>query len=349
MKILLFSLILLTLPLSVSANRVSGLYQATVAVDDQTAGHRQTAVRTAMRTVLIKITGDRFAPQRTSLAPVIEQSDSYVQQYRYIKSSDENITGNGEKGPGLKLDVKFDETTLNDALRRIGVPIWGKERPSTLVWVAVQDESGRHLISLEGDPDYIQTLDERARKRGIELIFPLMDLHDTANLRVSDVWGGFRAPVMEASTRYNADTVLVGRVTSYSSGIWEAQWTSYMDHETTSWSSEGVLPEVVLDEGIDGLADLLASRYVGSTGSMETVQLSILVNEVTTAEQYARLLKYLRSLSSVTDVYVERVEPGSIRFALTAHGGVTAVRQTIELGRLMEPVTGTDNSYRLTR
>lgn len=347
MKKLFFLLLLLTLAPPGFAVNVSGLYEAEVTVPDQKSAHREAAVKTAMRTILIKITGDRFAPQRTSLAPVIQQAESYVQQYRYIKVTDENTGDDTEAGTELNLWIKFDESTLNTALRNLGVPVWGKERPTTLVWVAIQDEEGRHLIGLESDPDYIRILDERARRRGLVLIFPLMDLEDNANLRVSDVWGGFSRAIMEASKRYRADTILVGKVASSVPGIWEAHWTSYIGDRSSRWRSEGVLPDVVLDEGVDGHADLLASRFVGTTGSTETAQLSILVTNITTAGQYARVLKYLRSLSSVTDVQVEVVEPGSVRFAVTAHGGEPAIRQAIMLGRLMEPVSNTDNSYRL--
>ncbi|MEX2524951.1 MAG: DUF2066 domain-containing protein [Gammaproteobacteria bacterium] len=328
---------------------MTALYEADVDVENQLAEDRMAAVRTAMRAVLTKVTGDRFASQRTSLLPVIENAEDYLQQYRYTRDTGNN-TGNGETPVtgGLTLRVKFDEATLNEALRNLGVPVWGKERPMTLVWVAVQDESGRRLISMEQDPEYIRILDQRARRRGIALIFPLMDLQDTSGLGVSDIWGGFRQPVMEASRRYQADAVLVGKVISSPSDIWEAQWTSYIDGTASSWTTEGSLRDMVMDEGVDGQADLLASRFLGSDTSDRTATISVEVNDITAAGQYARVLDYLRSLSSVTDVQVEQAEAGRVRFAVTAHGGQFAIRQAIALGRLMEPVQDVSgNSYRL--
>lgn len=339
-------LLLFLLAFPVYANKISGLYEAEVAVQDQMAGHREEAVRTAMRAVLIRVTGDRFAPQRTSLAPIIEHAGDYVQQYRYNKAAGEGPDEAG--GAELTLRVQFDETALNSALRNLGVPVWGRERPTTLVWIAVQDETGRRLISLEKDPDYVRSLEEEARRRGIVLYFPLMDLEDASNLSVSDIWGGFARPVLEASQRYHADTVLVGKINASPVGIWEARWTSYINGDVSHWSAEGDLLDVVLDEGVDGQADQLAARFVGSGTSVQTRRFSILVNDVTSAQQYAEVLKFLQSLSSVTDVQVEQVEPGRVRFAVTAHGGSLAVRQTIALGRMMEPVNGADdNSYRL--
>ena len=49
------------LPLPVFAMRVPGLYTAEVPVPDQSEKNRDEAVQTALRMVLVKLTGDRFA------------------------------------------------------------------------------------------------------------------------------------------------------------------------------------------------------------------------------------------------------------------------------------------------
>lgn len=248
----------------------------------------------------------------------------------------------------MHLHVRFDETTLNNTLRDLGIPVWGKERPSTLVWLAVQDQAGRRLVGMEEKPGYIRALDARAALRGVVLIYPLLDLEDTNNLRVSDIWGGFNTPILQASARYKADTVLVGKIYSPAPGIWEGQWTAYLQGDKTTWSTDGELPEIVLDEGVDGLANLLASRFVQSVGTQGTATVSIQVRGVNNAAQYARVLKYLRSLSPVTDVEVNQVEPGKVLFTVTTHGGKVALQQTITLGRIMEAVNdGGANVYQL--
>ena len=341
-------LILCWISLPVYAVRVPGLYEAEVPVPDQLADNRNQAEKMAMRTVLIKITGDRFAPERTSLQPVVDKAGDYIQQYRYIQGPPDQTAGEPPQQQSLQLHVRFDETTLNKTLRDLGIPVWGKERPSTLVWLAVQDQAGRRLVGMEDKPDYIRALDARAALRGMVLIYPLLDLEDTNNLRVSDIWGGFNTPVLKASARYQADTILVGKIDSPTPGIWEGQWTAYLQGETTTWTSDGELPDIVLDGGVDGLANLLASRFVQSGGTLETATVSIQVRGIDDAAQYARVLKYLRSLSPVTDVEVNQVEPGKVMFTITTHGGAVALQQTITLGRIMEAVNdGGANVYQL--
>jgi hypothetical protein len=281
------------------------------------------------------------------LSPLIENAEKYLLQYRYIEVPPEQPDAS-ENDNVMQLWVRFDEMALNDALRDLGIPVWGKERPSVLVWLAVEDVSGRHLVSLEEKPEYVAILDRKAKTRGIVLIFPLLDLEDTSALRVSDVWGGFKRPILEASSRYHPDTVLVGRVEAPVPGIWEGKWTAYTGEETNNWTAEGDLPDAVLDEGINGVVDMLATLFTESLTLAETAGVELEVDNILTIKQYARVLDYLNSLSSVTDVQVKKAGAGKMIFSLTAHGGEVAVKQAIVLGRTLEPLeTGGHNVYRL--
>jgi len=332
------------------AVKVPGLYQAQVPVPDQQSDSREQGVASAMREVLIKLTGDRFAPERTSLQPVINKADDYIQQYHYVQVPAGGNGGGAENGgQELQLHVQFDEETLNKTLRKLGIPVWGRERPSTLVWLAVQDQNGRHLAGMEEAPDFVRELDRRAAQRGVVLIFPLMDLTDTSSLKVSDIWGDFSKPVLAASSRYQADTVLTGKISEPAPGIWEAQWTVYMKNgESSTWTADGEMADNVLDEGVDGLADRLASHFVEASGGVETAHVILRVQNVNSADQYARVLQYLQSLSPVSDIQVSSVRPGEVRFSVTAHGGEAALQQTITLGHIMAAVKGGGSEdYRL--
>ena len=165
----------------VFAARVPGLYEAQVPVLNQEQSNRDAAVKSAMRIILVKLTGDRYAAARTAVAPLIVDAEKYMLQYRYIETPpDQTVTD--KKIVEMELWVRFDETALNTALRDLGIPVWGKERPSVLVWLAVEDENGRHLVSLDDKPEYVGILERKAGARGIVLVFPLLDLEDSSNL-----------------------------------------------------------------------------------------------------------------------------------------------------------------------
>ncbi|MFT5134235.1 MAG: hypothetical protein ACI9SC_002709 [Gammaproteobacteria bacterium] len=341
--------LLCLLPPAAQAIRVPGLYEAEVPVVDQSERVRNEGLQTAFRLVLIKLTGDRQAAGRTALLPLLKQAQNYLQQYRYRQVAVTQQTASGEivNSMETRLWVKFDENNLNQALRGLSVPIWGKERPSTLVWIAVEDGEGRSLIGLEEGPEYVQAISQRAEKRGIALIYPLLDLDDNAALRASDVWGGFTQPIFDASSRYNADIILTVTIASPVSGLWEAHWSTYIDNQMANWTGESDLLEALLDEGIDNLADILATQFSPTTSSVGINQVILSVSDINNAEQYAIVLKYLSSLNSVSDVEVVQVEKSRVTFVVGAHGGELAVSQAIELGRILEAISSYGGDYRL--
>ncbi len=327
----------------VHAIKVSGLYQSTAPVTDESVAKRKSAIKQTLIQVLIKLTGDRNIGKSSGISTLIERPDRFVQQFRYQQS----VSQHNEQFQTQELWVQFDETALNDALRSYGLNIWGKERPSILVWMAHEGEETRKIVSFEESPEYLSMLDKRASARGVSLLFPLLDLEDTSRMNVSDVWAGFKEPVLEASHRYNSDVVLTGRLIQTLPTLWESQWTVYIDGQEMHWTSQGELVEIVLEEGVDALVDRLVTRYA-NTGSSRAEVIELLVSDINNLDEYARALAYLESLQSVRSVQVKRVSPDKVMFEVISHGGLTAISQTIELGKTLELISNNEQlNYRL--
>ena len=328
--IFIFSL----LPAVTVAVTVTDLYEAEVPIENAQPESRGPAIRTALGMVLIKLTGDRNAPGDPALLPVLKKAESYMLEFKL-------------NGDGLRLWVRFDEETLTKDLRGLGIAVWGKERPSTLLWLVINSESGRRILGRDGDPEILSVIDGRSRMRGIDLTYPLLDLEDDARLRPVDIQAGFLQPILAASSRYPVDAILSGSVGSAGPDIWEGNWIGIINGESKAWQTEGVLPDMVIEEGIDDMADFLASKFIHNA-VLEQSNVMSTVTGVNTVDQYAGVLKYLESLSSVNSVEVSNVAAGEITFMLQAHGGCLALSQAITLGRRLEPVDGNDCSrYRL--
>ena len=75
----------------------------------------------AMKTVLVRVTGRRYADEDPALAPLVSNARRYVQQYR--------------AAPDNQLWVAFDGPAIERWLTQNGQPLWGHERPATLVLV----------------------------------------------------------------------------------------------------------------------------------------------------------------------------------------------------------------------
>ena len=341
-------LILLTISLvllshATFAVRVPGLYEGEVPVENQEADYRRQAIEQAMKQVLIKLTGDRNAALRVALSPVIDTAERYVQQYRYLQT---NIGDNPVTNSRLRINVRFDESNVNDALRNLGVQVWGRERPSTLIWIAMQNENSRRILQPGEEPDIFYMIDQYAKSRGIVVINPLFDLQDNASLRVSDIWGGFHYTVINASQRYYPDLILTGKILSSLPGIWEGLWTAYINGNETTFSTEGSYLESVLNEGINGIADIIARNF-SQTSAAEIGNTVLKVIDVLTLQQYAKIMNYFQSLSPVTNVEVTQLNLGIIEFKISAHGGEQALNRAIDFGRILERVDENQNIYRI--
>ena len=258
-----FAFLFFLLPGVLSAAGGEGLYEAARPVADQGEDARGEALREGLAEVLIRVTGDARIAAREGAREVLADPLSLAQQYRYERDS---------VGPGLRLHMVFDPAALEALLRRHALPVWGRERPETLVWLAV-DDGRRRLVSGEDGERYARRLERAAERRGIPLLFPLLDLEERRAVTAADLWGGFDDAAREASHRYGAASVLLVRL-QREQGVWRGRWTWYAFDETRSWATEGKLGRA-LSAGVDELADALAGRFVVAGGAPEDVRLAV--------------------------------------------------------------------------
>lgn len=345
MKSLAFGLFLvlgLSVVLPLDAAEVKGLYQAETLVFSQKRSERSKAMAAALAEVLIKVSGQRDAPQREAVMKATRSPARYLQQYRYRALPDEQLEPALEEAalnevanpdPQLVRFV-FDKRAVDKLLRENELPVWGATRPATLAWLAVQDEDRRYLLGSDSLEPARAQLAREAQRRGLALVLPLLDLQDQQALPFADVWGGFREPILRASARYRTESILIGRMYRTPGGDWQAQWTLMEGGQMSSWAGAGALPVEVIDEGVSGAIEVLASRYAPMAGEQSGL-LPVTVVDVRTLQDYARVTRYLQSLQRVGKVNVKRVEADHVTFELDAEGGPEAIAQTIALGNVL--------------
>jgi len=336
----LLPLLALLLFQAVEGATVADLYTASVPVASRSDTERVSAMRSALGLVLIKLTGDTHAGSRGGVTGILGKASRMVQQFQYVDKAETGIDGESDPTYSLQLRVQFDPVVLEAAMQTVGLPIWGKERPSVLSWIAVDDGLTRKLLGTDDATPYVQVLRERARYRGIPLVLPLLDLEDAAALRADQSVVRPIDPVARASARYGTDAVLTGDVRQSIPGLWEAEWSLRQGDELDTWGSEGALPELVLEEGVDGLAGILAARFARAGATQLEGGFQIEVNGIFNVDDYARVQRYLNSLDGVSEIFVKQVEANRISFLIVAQGGAEILAQTIQLGgtlQTMEP------------
>lgn len=346
-KTLTVCLFILVWPGMSAAMPVGHLYEAIVPVPDQSDSERRQAQHKAVGQILVKLTGDTAIIDNQRAKPLINQAQNYVQQYRYLEPEPDSNGPAGSKG--LRLWVGFDSTAVDEALQRAGIATWGKERPATLVWLAVATDQGRQIIGMEQSSQYLEPVNRRARERGLPLLLPLMDLEDTTRLDPADIANGSVAAIREASARYPADVILAVSLTGLDSDRVTANWTLISDKAgNDNWRSQAASLTTVLSGGVDRLADTLARRYAPQAMSSEARQMELTVTAIESFDDYARAQRYLAGLSSVSRVDVLSARPGEVVFRVETRAGDESFNQAITIGRTLRRASGTsDNRYSL--
>ncbi|MDX1519457.1 MAG: DUF2066 domain-containing protein, partial [Gammaproteobacteria bacterium] len=267
---------------------VQDLYQAEVLVADQSAASQKQGLSNAMLQVLIKVTGDRNIRGRAVAEELIKKPENYLQQYKFRKKPviEDNQLSLEEQ---LFLWASFNESAINRVLNEYAVPIWGKVRPSALVWLVVDTGDSRRLVGLEDASGFSALLEKSARERGIVLVHPLLDETDLELLTTTDITAGFVDRVITASERYSPDSTLAGTVTKTGEDSWQADWSAIIAGNVSTWTVSGDSIDKVLAEGINRLTDNLAERYVHTSTYAEETGIEIVVNDIHGFDQYSRV------------------------------------------------------------
>ncbi len=336
-------LVLLTVGLSGSAFGATFPELYSIIVPREATGIAQSRPRTqdetirlAMGQLLTRVTGRRDARFEPQLNEMLRLAGDFVEQIGQLDRDN--------------LIVRFNASNVESALVRLEQPVWGSERPLTMLWVAVDAGLGqRELLAAEpltaAPQSELETmlanfradLVEVADERGLLLTLPLVDIEDMTALSFADVWGGFSDRVVRASERYGTDDILIAQVRLTDFGA-VTRWTLLRG------GRELRLPGQAFRDGLDALADVYAAEF-STLGSASSTVVTIV--GVETLDDYGRVMQYLESLSVLENVEPEELVAGSLRVRVAARGGEFALRRVLELGELLQPAAGDELTYSL--
>ncbi len=318
---------LITCAPAAHAIEMDDLYTVEVALDPSDPDARENAYATALAEVLVRVTGIEGAAESEDLMGLFPTPARYVLQFR--------------RGEDSSLVVSLDGNAIEALLRRAGQPVWGNDRPLTIVWLAVDWGLGEREIVGADDPDDLtpeaarsidrnRLLRERvmaaAERRGIPVLFPLLDTEDLQNVSFSDIWGGFHDSLIDASRRYGSSSVMVGRVRG--GELFRNRWDYYFGGQQLEWSGG---PETAVNLMADALAEQFA--YAGDA-PVESVVLS--VAGVDSVSAYGTVQRFLRDLSVIDGYQVESVEGDQIRFRVRVQGGTERLASALEFSGILQ-------------
>ncbi len=343
----------------VSAAGSDPLYEAVVPVAGYDAAARDQALSVALSEVLVRVSGSQKAPQHPALARVVKNAQRLVQRFSYetapavasepapAATAASPVTSPGTvaaavitpqppPAPTLQLHAIFDASGVGRVLNAAGFNIW-VERQQTVLWLALDSGTEQTLIGADAPAPLSPLLKAATDRRGLPLLYPLLDLEDQQALMFKDVVDGAAERIRNAAQRYQPDAVLAGYVHMTAPDQYDARWTLYQQDGAPNWTAQGSLQQVI-DAGIDGAADQLARHTPAASNKDAGVQLH--VSGITDLNRYADVEHYLTGMSVIAHVQTQTVEATAVTFVLQLSGTRQALQETLARGALLLPEPG---------
>lgn len=357
--------------LTSQAAKITDLYEVEIPVLSQSRADRHVAIKQAFAEVLVRVSGQQDAVlalpplietdavpltktpnqkqmnlelvgKTTEIATALNKATYYVKQFRYQQPTGRPHIDWGIQPAQVKqqkvtksvqqvLWIRFNKKKINRLLHETGLPVWGKTRPSILVWMVVENRSKRYLLSNSVQSTTRVAIEKHARLYGLPIRFPLMDLADQSNITTSDVWGNFEERVMQASKRYQTESILVGKL-YLANRAWNTKWTLYVDGRRVDWDAQDIRLDKVVKQGLSRTAQNLAQAFADVKTDQGIQDVLVEIKDLKGLADYSQAVKYLSSISAVKKVQTLKLNESSVIFNLTTQGSRIGVMQAISLG-----------------
>ncbi len=290
---------------------VPDLYEASVPV----TSNRDAAFVEALRIVVVRVSGRVDAAAR--LGGALNNPRQYAQRFGFTS---DNV-----------LQVAFDDVSVDRLLTDAELPVWGRERPATLVLLNVATAGGSsYWIDSSAGSAEREAIIRAARTRGLPIVWPDMTTQDRTQINAdAAATGGDTAALLQTAARYNANAALLGTAQSDGAGGLSVRWTlASADGAVSSGGS--------LQDGVHLAADTFARVYSASGTALDS--LAIEVSGIDTLGAYATTLNYLEGLTLVRGVAVEQVLGDTLKFQVAVRGDADTLRRALALDGRLVPV-----------
>ena len=226
-----------------------------------------------------------------------------------------------------QLWVAFDGGAIERWLTQNGQPLWGRERPLTLVWLTAGNGPASGVVATADAASELKAaVTAAAALRGVPLLWPSGADLQREHLDYAAVAAASSSTLAETARRMGAEGVLIGRATAVSAAA-PVRWTFVFEDRSSEFSGDAA-------EGVNRAADAYAGIFALSGGPQPV---EIEVSGVSDLNDYAHVQAYLESLPAVTHVAVEALGLDMVRFRLTTRGGADAVRHALALEDKLQP------------
>lgn len=354
-KLFAASVFLLLLAQTSNALQITGLYSQQVEVSNETGAERNRAFGQALAAVVVKVSGERRWLENPAIERALANAQSYVEGFSYsseiLQLPVETNSANGNASainpvtaiPAFieqrYIDVNFAPGLIDALLAGADIPVWNSNRPSVLVWMVLQDADGnRKLLTVDDNPEIVESMQDFAEQRGLPIIFPVLDFEDRQNLSEDIVWNLDQQAISNASQRYGADSILSGRLHFTASGELLGLWQFIFQEEAEVFDGLDRDLQSYLHEPLNRITIKLANYFaIVQTASNQQI-IRLRVEGIKTLSAYSALLNYVRSLGLVESVVTAELDGARLELELGLLGNSRQLLELIALDRDLLPI-----------
>lgn len=326
LQIFLSALVIFLLSNSVLAVTLDNLNSVVIQVTDTSLETRVKVLPQAFEQVMRRVASSHSAVAHAEFAKAKQKVDSYINTFFYTESSD-----------SYNLTVQFNDQALTDLLTKMGRSSFSKNRPQVLLWLVVDQDSKPQFVNSSSMEPLADKIDLLSSNYGLPILFPLLDLTERLFIAEHDVINFNMPPLQQAAGRYNADSVVVGKI-NHISGVWHCEWRLLDGSQDVAWNSHGDDLDVELELMFNQLADKLIASYKVTDNSVATINknsIAVRVKGVNNVADYAKVLAYLKSLSVVQQVEIGGVDGNQAMFVVSSESGKEAVIKALSMDTLL--------------
>ncbi|MCW3174041.1 DUF2066 domain-containing protein [Shewanella subflava] len=340
----LLTFIFMTLSFShaqVFAAEVQKLDEADIVVTSRADSARSSALKEALASVFLKNSGSPSVVMNPMVKAQIENPEALLIQYGYSQVNEDLI-----------FKASFDHQGVINILRQANLPVWGAQRPLTLLWVTMAENNETVILSDSSQNPLRMDFATESSNKGIPVLLPLMDLDDLMAVTPTDVKGMFINPVNIASSRYQADYFAMVDIDE-SQGKLRFQLALYNKAHTGA-----LLQPIIMQQGeaVDvtsatkRIVTLLANYYISQyaiASSGNNLETSVSFTGVSSMKQVVEIEKYLKQLSAVKEVAVSKLSKDTITYKLGLFSSVEDLQRLLSIDARLSKIDtmGDANSY----
>lgn len=341
---------------------VADYNEARVPVINQNS-NLQPALVEALNQLLIKQSGNSAIATVPSIKKELANADAYVERYTFENTKD--TAGRSQQW----LHVWFDGQQTQALLRNAHQTIWSADRPPLLVWFfqsqPANAESDAQVVSafdanVAGDADQNSTENlnswdgndaataeltnlqnlarQQAARRGLPILFPLMDLGDQTTQAAWQQIAPDGAQLADIAHRYEVNNLLLGGISSDPlSGLKKIHWYMQTDQGLTEWEAEGRDEKTVIAAGMTQVADRLASRWAVLQSLQVRQNVQIVITGIQDLSDYAKVEQHLKERIVTDQLEIIAADGDRLIVQLSCLGGVSGIRQALQDDEMLIP------------